>query len=781
MKFSRTGFLGWASLLCAGIGLSLPALAQSFPPNSNQVGAWSALGGWPLIALHAVLTPGGNVLTYGTDEGGQQTGKFIYDVWDPTQGSVSGGHLTLPNTTNTDIFCSAQIVLPQGDIFLAGGDNYVNGATNNLGNRDTNIFAPADNSLTPSAKMNRVRWYATTTTLPSGEIFIQGGKGGSDRPEVRSAFSGFRLLSIDTSGLDWHYPRNFVAPDGRIFGIDTAGRLYYIAADFSTLTRVGAIAVVGRGSSAAMYAPGKILQIGGTSNGAVTIDINGATPKVTATAKLSTRRDLVTVTLLPDGKVLATGGSGKWNELVDVNNSAEIWNPATGKWTVGTSGSVARLYHSIAMLLPDASVLVAGGGAPGPLINTNAEIYYPPYLFDASGGFAPRPTIVSAPNSMVPGSSFNIDVGASDTISRVSLLKTGSVTHSWNMDQRAVPMNWAQNGSTLTVSLPANPNLMPPGFYLLFVLNAQGVPSLGKMLNVDSLMSTGGGSGLKGQYFNDTTLTTPTPLETVGPINFDWGTASPGPSVNSDGFSARWSGQVEMPFSGTYRLRTISDDGTRVYLDGQLVIDNWTDHLATIDTSVPIAYSAGAKPNITVEYYDKTGGALMRLLWQVPGALDFVPIPTERLHPDTSVGEPIDPSVDYSLVNRNSNKCVGINAASLASGAYAVQQSCNGTLSQKFKLVPTDSGYYRLVVQHTGMVLRVASGSLVDGAKVLQTNWVNAGSYQWKPVPVGGYYKFINRASKKVLEVPGCSLAEAARLQQWGDANNSCQAFRLQP
>ena len=104
----------------------------------NVRGAWSPPFSWPLIAAHAVLTPDGRVLTYGTDGNGQQTGFFIYDVWDPVAGTSGGGHLTLPNGTGTDIFCSSQLVLPQsGNVFLSGGDNYVNGATTNTGNNNT--------------------------------------------------------------------------------------------------------------------------------------------------------------------------------------------------------------------------------------------------------------------------------------------------------------------------------------------------------------------------------------------------------------------------------------------------------------------------------------------------------------------------------------------------------------------------------------------------------------------------------------------------------------------
>ena len=127
---------------------------------------------------------------------------------------------------------------------------------------------------------------------------------------------------------------------------------------------------------------------------------------------MSTQRQWVSATVLPDGKVLATGGSEVENQLTNVNNSAEIWNPTTGHWHVGSSGVKARLYHSSALLLPDATVLVAGGGAPGPQVNPNAEIYFPPYLFDAAGALAARPQIISAPDTANVGESFQIDVDA---------------------------------------------------------------------------------------------------------------------------------------------------------------------------------------------------------------------------------------------------------------------------------------------------------------------------------------------------------------------------------
>jgi YVTN family beta-propeller protein len=458
------------------------------PSDANVKGAWSAVGGWPLIPLHTVLMPDGRVLSYGTDGGGRQTGMFIYDVWDSTA-AIGAGHLTLPNGTGTDIFCSSQLVLPQGgSVFVAGGDNWTGTGTTNTGNNNSNLFDYGANTLARGNNMNRARWYSTSTTLLNGEVYIQGGTGGTDRPEIRAADGSFRLLSgANTSALDFMYPRNFIAPDGRVFGFDSAGRMYYVNTSGSgAVTQVGQFAssYAGSDSSAAMFAPGRILQFGGNSNGAIVIDINGGGPVVTPTQSMSSQRRLVTATLLADGKVLATGGSQVWNELTGVNNIAEIWNPATGTWTRGYEGALARLYHSTALLLPDATVLVAGGGAPGPLNNLNGEIYYPPYLFTAAGTWAPRPAIANAPQFIDIGKTFNVELAAPTTVSRVTLVKTGSVTHSWNMEQRFQDLTFIANGAQLAVQAPTRAAFAPPGFYLLFVLDAAGVPSVGKIVRI---------------------------------------------------------------------------------------------------------------------------------------------------------------------------------------------------------------------------------------------------------------------------------------------------------
>ncbi|WP_207225029.1 DUF4082 domain-containing protein [Rivibacter subsaxonicus] len=459
------------------------------PGDAHVRGMWSPVYNWPLIAVHAVLLPDGGVLSYGTNEDGKQTGKFVYDVWDGT-GAPDTGHLTLPNLTPTDIFCGSQLLLPQGapTVFLAGGDNWTGTQTTNTGNNDSNLFRTLDNSLTPGSDMNRARWYSTSTTLINGETYIQGGSGGTDRPEARQLDGVFRLLSsANTGGLDFMYPRNFVAPDGRVFGYDSAGRMYYVnASGTGAITMAGQFAAANRGndSSAAMFRPGRILQYGGASNGAVVIDITSGVPVVTPTQSMSSQRRLSTATILPNGRVLATGGSSVWNEMTNVNYTAEIWDPTSGQWSVGASAVRARLYHSNALLMPDASVLVVGGGAPGPQNNRNAEIYYPPYLFASNGTRAPRPTLGAVPTGLEIGKTLMVDTDNPAAISRATLVKTGSATHGFNMEQRFVELSLAVVGSKLALQLPTKAVDAPPGFYMLFLIDATGVPSEAKIVRI---------------------------------------------------------------------------------------------------------------------------------------------------------------------------------------------------------------------------------------------------------------------------------------------------------
>ena len=172
-------------------------------------------------------------------------------------------------------------------------------------------------------------------------------------------------------------------------------------------------------------------------------------------------------------------------ELVGVHNEVQIWNPQTGLWTTGDDAAVARLYHSTTILLPDATVLSLGGGAPGPLTNTNGEIYKPSYLFNADGSLATRPVITDAPQSIEQQQHFTITVDDAASITRLTFIKTGSVTHSLDMSTEMLDLNFTHGpGNTLIVTIPNNGNVLAPGNWMLFAFNDHGTPSVAATISV---------------------------------------------------------------------------------------------------------------------------------------------------------------------------------------------------------------------------------------------------------------------------------------------------------
>jgi hypothetical protein len=475
------------------------AMAVPASNDPQQIGRFGAAFGWPLIPLHAALLPDGRVLSYGTDERGQQGGQFSYAVWDPTLGTGSDSHLLLPNTTGTDLFCSGQIILPRtGEVLLTGGDRTINGVRN-YSSADVNFFDYLTNSMRKSAQsMARPRWYPTVTTLTDGRVLITGGRddiistSAIATPELYDPSSGWRSLTGATHnaayGTDnWYYPRAWSAPDGRVFVAASGGRTFFVdpAGNGSVAETPLALAAGGYWYPAVMVQPGRILSVRQGAQVQV-IDLNTATPTATATAALSQDRIWSSATVMADGNVLVSGGSTADNQALNVAYHTELWNPTTGAWTIGASASRMRLYHSISLLLPDGRVLTAGGGAPGPVTNLNGEIYEPPYLFksDGSGALAARPTIQSAPLQMAWGTSFSVQVQSATAVSKVALVKTGSATHSFDFDQRYLVPAFTQSGGTVTVQAPANATLAPPGNYLLFVFDGAGVPSVAKILRL---------------------------------------------------------------------------------------------------------------------------------------------------------------------------------------------------------------------------------------------------------------------------------------------------------
>ena len=425
--------------------------------------------------------------TFGTDTNGVQSGLHIYDVWDP----VTNVHLTLEHHTNSDIFCSAGLIIPEtGEIIIAGGDARPDGHVN-AGIPDVNVFDYSDDSLThsPTGPMEFSRWYASALTLGDGQILLIGGRNNSF-PEV--AFSpyceiytpgyGFRTLTgtyIDSFNITSLYPRSWLTSSGKIWtSSDGTGLVYEIdTAGSGSVKQVGAMpTAITWNRPEIMYAPDKVLLIGNDGSAWI-MDLSGAQPTYQRTEDVGDGRIWANLTVLPDGRVMISGGSAVDNELVGVDTTVEIWDPRTGHWTAEADAAIARLYHSTAILMPDATVLNLGGGAPGPLVNLNGQTFTPDYLFDAGGVAASRPVIVDAPAELNVGDDFTIHVGNPSAIVTLALMPFGSVTHSINMASQRIELPFhVQMDGSLLVDLPDNVNVLTPGYWMLFAIDANGTP-----------------------------------------------------------------------------------------------------------------------------------------------------------------------------------------------------------------------------------------------------------------------------------------------------------------
>ena len=361
---------------------------------------------------------------------------------------------------------------------------------------ETHTFEPTTNRWSLGPVMVASRWYPSVTPLSNGEMLIT--EGGPDMPEVRTTAGGLRALSTASLSLP-DYPWIDVAPDGRAFysgpdqtmrSLDTDdGGAWQTFADRDALDRTY--------GSRAMFDAGKILVTGGAFSSADSrvIDINGSTPRVTETEPMANGRRQHNLTVVADGTVIATGGNSSGASLVDVNNGvypAEQWNPATSHWTTLASMRVTRQYHSSALLLPDGRLLSSGGGICGDCaaqnyLAKNAEIFSPPYLFrkDGSGELAPRPTLTSTPARMPYATPFEVATPNSASIGKLALVRLGAVTHSVNMEQRYIPLSFTAGAGILRATSPPDPNIAPPGVYMLFAIGADGVPSHAQMVTLD--------------------------------------------------------------------------------------------------------------------------------------------------------------------------------------------------------------------------------------------------------------------------------------------------------
>ena len=461
------------------------------------MGQWGPVLDWPHIPVSAAHLPDGRILTWASNktDAFPSGPEFTYAAaWNPANDDFK----LVPHTSH-DMFCAHQVMLDDGQLLVMGGRNTVDRVSSYDYKTDT---------WTREAPMADRRWYPTAVALPNNEVMVAIGSGGSNNPELWNEDTGWRKLTgVNLSGpiLNYtgHYERNWwplfhVAPNGNVFHSGPTPDMHYInTTGNGSITRVGPKITdwYPKHGTTVMYEEGKILTAGGaisggnlaSSNRAMVIDINGGAPVVRNVARMAHARKFQNGVPLPTGEVLVIGGNTSGTKFSDNGSvlTAELFDPVTETWTELADMSVPRNYHSVALLMTDGRVWAGGGGLCGGCAanHQDAQVFSPPYLFNADGTLAVRPVINSAPDIVRNGQS--ISVSATAGLTRFSAVKMSSTTHGVDSDVRQISLSFTElGGGNYDVAIHSNKNVMTPGYWMLFGVNADGVPSEAAVMQI---------------------------------------------------------------------------------------------------------------------------------------------------------------------------------------------------------------------------------------------------------------------------------------------------------
>ncbi len=521
--------------------LSNPLTAQ----DKSVEGEWSSPIQFGIVPVAVANLPNGNLITWSSQfrdtfivEGDGTTFTELFDPFGGPQGTGAAlGEFT--SNTDHDMFCPGINNLADGRILSAGGTS----------SERTSIYDWRTNSWTVADQMNIPRGYQGNVTLSDGSVFTIGGSwsGGNYTnrdAEIYTPLSGWlRLTNIEGEDISvsadyaqenqgayridnhvWLWP----APNGKLFhagpsemmhwidvdvpggaiveagireDVNTSVRDYYSMKGNTVMFDIGRILKTG---GARAYGDDNIIDIPAQDNSFV-IDLNGLnygdTPDVTFVGNMELPRTMHNSTVLPNGEVLITGGLQGAAVFTDETAvfGAELFSPNSpgNKWRTVAAMQTPRTYHSVAILMVDGRVFVGGGGlcdsSPGCEDHMNAEIYSPPYLFNTNGTLATRPEITNGPESSDYDTS--ITVTGTPGIQEFSLIRFSAATHSTNNEQRRIPVSFVDNGSSYDINIPQR-ELLPPGYYMLFALDASGVPSIAHTIQIGSELPLNNNSNL---------------------------------------------------------------------------------------------------------------------------------------------------------------------------------------------------------------------------------------------------------------------------------------------
>jgi hypothetical protein len=518
----------------AGLYLSLP-----LDEDPATQGTWELLPYHSgVLAIHAaVLPPNGTVMFFAGsgnnqvrnashDYGNVAKGIYTSVVWDPQAPAAGGGNFAHPDTINGpdgrpfDYFCGGDTFLPDGTLLSAGG----NLAYPGKGRRDVVGFEPASQKWHHRGGMAQGRWYPTLLPLADGKVLAVSGL--NENGTLNLLFEVYdpvtdhwHQLPVPQGGLFFGMPlyaHLFLLADGRVFfsggRMDDPSPQGPVVLDLTTnpVTIVGVDGLpdpATRNQSASVMLPPvqaqRVMVIGGgpgdasnATGSTSVIDLTHpghAFPAATAVegAPMSLPRMHLNAVLLPDRTVFVSGGALAREDRVVARLQSELYDPATDTWQIGAAASVVRMYHSIALLLPDGRVVTAGGNPPpygnqvpweppDPNEEQRLEVYSPPYLFRG-----PRPKISAVPTEWTHGQQVTITTPQAGDIRWAHLIRPGVTTHAFDNSQRLVDLPiGGQGGGGVQVTVPHEGTIAPPGWYMLFVVDHAGIPSVASWIQL---------------------------------------------------------------------------------------------------------------------------------------------------------------------------------------------------------------------------------------------------------------------------------------------------------
>ena len=396
-----------------------------------------------------------------------------------------------------------------------------------LGERRAMIFDTANSTFNITPPMMHGRWYPTDTVMSDGRVAVFGGQDEfANDNSLIEYWTGTQWSAVEpyctvngvtdncsnflysdgttpVPGAPALYPRMILLPDGRLIHVGPESETWifdpsianpgvnwnFLASTQSTEMRTYGSAVLLPLTPANNYAA-RIIIMGGmgstpvATNTTELLDMSQSNPQWVYGATMSLPRVEMNAVLLPTGKILAVGGSANDEDNSTASLTADLYDPATNLFISAGSNVFPRLYHSTALLLPDATVVLSGGNPQQGVYEPHIEVYQPAYLFNADGSLAVRPSMTGVPATIGYGAGFGVATDAD--VASVVLVHPGAPTHSFDMGQRFIGLSFTRGSGndSITVVGPPNGNIAPPGFYMLFLVNKAGVPSIASFVDV---------------------------------------------------------------------------------------------------------------------------------------------------------------------------------------------------------------------------------------------------------------------------------------------------------